>query len=213
MELLIMANQETYNQSPFNKLRKDRFLLVLNVPDALKKINSKFTRTEDNINLPTMQFSVYGCTIPEIIIPQTDIVYGGQTFVQSSFHRPLWEPVTVNFTVDNRMNNYWVIYSWLNLLNDAETGIYDNKNLTSRPAELRNIKPSIESIQEYSTDISIFLLDEYDKRVVEFLFKKSFPTSLGGMNLNYRTADEIETSFTFAYSQFIVKLVENVDNL
>jgi hypothetical protein len=208
-----MANSKQYNQSPFNKLRKDRFLLVLSLPDSLKKINSKFTRDEDSINLNTMQFSVYGATIPEIVIPQVDIIYGGQSYAQSSFHRPLWEPVTVNFTVDNRMNNYWVIYSWLNILNDAETGIYDPKNLTNRPAELKNIKPSIDSIAEYSTDISIFLLDEYDKRVVEFLFKKAFPTSLGGMNLNYRTSDEIETSFTFAYSQFIVKLVENVDNL
>jgi hypothetical protein len=208
-----MANSKQYNQSPFNKLRKDRFLLVLSLPDSLRKINSKFTRDEDSINLNTMQFSVYGATIPEIVIPQVDIIYGGQSYAQSSFHRPLWEPVTVNFTVDNRMNNYWVIYSWLNLLNDAETGIYDPKNLTNRPAELKNIKPSIESIAEYSTNISIFLLDEYDKRVVEFVFKKAFPTSLGGMNLNYRTSDEIETSFTFAYSQFIVKLVENVDNL
>ena len=208
-----MANSKQYNQSPFNKLRKDRFLLVLSLPDTLKKINSKFTRDEDSINLNTMQFSVYGATIPEIVIPQVDILYGGQTYAQSSFHRPLWEPVTVNFTVDNRMNNYWVIYSWLNLLNDAETGIYDPKNLTNRPAELKNIKPTIDSIAEYSTNISIFLLDEYDKRVVEFVFKKAFPTSLGGMNLNYRTSDEIETSFTFAYSQFIVKLVENVDNL
>jgi len=208
-----MALQQNYNQSPFNKLRKDRFLLVLNLPDSLKKINSKFARDEDNVNLSTMQFSVYGATIPEIVIPQVDILYGGQTYAQSSFHRPLWEPVTVSFTVDNRMNNYWVIYSWLNILNDAETGIYDPKNLTNRPPELKNIKPSIESIAEYSTDISLFLLDEYDKRVVEFVFKKAFPTSLGGMNLNYRTSDEIETSFTFAYSQFIVKLVENVDNL
>lgn len=208
-----MANSKQYNQSPFNKLRKDRFLLVLSLPDTLKKINSKFTRDEDSINLNTMQFSVYGATIPEIVIPQVDILYGGQTYAQSSFHRPLWEPVTVNFTVDNRMNNYWVIYSWLNILNDAETGIYDPKNLANRPPELKNIKPDIESIAEYSTDISLFLLDEYDKRVVEFIFKKAFPTSLGGMNLNYRTSDEIETSFTFAYSQFIVKLVENVDNL
>ncbi len=208
-----MANSKQYNQSPFNKLRKDRFLLVLSLPDSLKKINSKFTRDEDSINLNTMQFSVYGATIPEIVIPQVDILYGGQTYAQSSFHRPLWEPVTVSFTVDNRMNNYWVIYSWLNILNDAETGIYDPKNLANRSPELKNIKPDIESIAEYSTDISLFLLDEYDKRVVEFVFKKAFPTSLGGMNLNYRTSDEIETSFTFAYSQFIVKLVENVDNL
>lgn len=208
-----MANLANYSQSPFNKQRKDKFLLVLNLPEPLRKINNKFQRSENDVNLDTVSFSVFGATIPDITIPQTDIIYGGQTLVQSSFHRPLWEPVTVNFTVDNRMNNYWVIYSWLNLLNDAETGIYDAKNLLNKPTDIRLKKPGIESIAEYSTDISLFLLDEYDKRIVEFVFKKAFPTNLGGMNLNYRTSDEVETSFSFAYSQFIVKLIENVDSL
>jgi len=208
-----MANQVTYNQSPFNKLRKDKFLLVLNLPDALKSINSKFVRSDESINLPSLQFSVFGVTVPEINIPQVDITYGGQPFVQSSFKRPLWEPVTVSFTVDNRMNNYWTIYSWLNLLNDDETGVYDARNLIADSSNNKKAKPTIESVDKYAADISLFLLDEYDKRIVEFLFKKAFPTSLGGMNLNYRTSDEIETTFSFAYSQFIVKLVETVDNL
>ena len=156
-----MANLDVYSQSPFNKQRKDKFLLVLNLPDAIKKINSKFKRDNTSVNLDTLQFSVYGATIPEVNIPQVDIIYGGQNYVQSSFHRPLWEPVTVNFTVDNRMNNYWVIYQWLNLLTDAETGIYDATNLTNKPARMKGQTPGIRDITEYSADMSIFLLDEY----------------------------------------------------
>ena len=37
-----MANAVDYTQSPFNLSRKDKFLLVLDVPQALKKITTKF---------------------------------------------------------------------------------------------------------------------------------------------------------------------------
>jgi hypothetical protein len=35
----------------------------------------------------------------------------------------------------------------------------------------------------------------------------------GGVEFNYRDGSEIDTTFSFAYSQFIANLVENVDNL
>lgn len=206
-----MANSVQYVQSPFNKQRKDKFLLVLNLPDALKTVNSQFNRNNETLNLNSIQFSVYGLTIPEISIPQVDTKYGNQNFAHSSFNRPPWAPATVNFTIDNRFNNYWAIYSWLNMLNDDATGLYDINNLTNRPAQLKNISPQVDT--EYKADISVYLLDEYDKRSVQFLFKKAFPTALGGFDVNYRNAEELETTFTFAYSQFIMKLVENVNDL
>lgn len=206
-----MANVDQYIQSPFNKQRQDKFLLVLNIPDCLKKVNSNFERKDSKISLNALQFSVFGANIPAVNIPKVDTNYGGQTYAQSSLTRPAWDPVTVNFTVDNRFNNYWVIYSWLNLLNDDASGVYDKDNLTNKPADLMNRGPLLDG--EYASDISLFLLDEYDKRIVEFIFKKSFPITLGGMDLNYRTSNELETSFTFAYSQFYVRLVENVDSL
>jgi len=126
-----MANLDTYNQSLFNKSRKDKFLLVLNLPEALKKIaKSDYNRSNETIVKNTLEFSVYGTVVPEINIPEVDLRYGGQPFTLSSKARPPYQPVTVNFTVDNRFNNYWTIYKWLNILNDSETGQYDADNLT-----------------------------------------------------------------------------------
>jgi len=206
-----MPNVEPYIQSPFNKQRKDKFLLILNLPDALKSISKKFVRADSTVNPDTLQFSVFGSIVPDINIPKLDISYSGQTLTTSSLTRPPYDPVTVNFTVDNRFNNYWVIYSWLNLLNDAKTGMYDKDGLTRDPAKRKLITTDFNA--EYKSNISIFALDEYNKRVAEFKYIQAFPVSLGGISFNYRTPDEVETSFTFAFAQLVVNLQENVESL
>jgi hypothetical protein len=63
------------------------------------------------------------------------------------------------------------------------------------------------------TDISIFALDEYEKRVIEFKYTKAFPTKLGGITFSDRDSSEAESTLEFAYSQFTAKLVEEVENL
>lgn len=207
-----MANTETYIQSPFNKQRKDKFLFVLNFPDALKEISQKISRDNKHVIPNSLQFSVYGAVVPAIEVPKLDIRYSGQTLSQSSLARPPYEPVTVNFTVDNRFNNYWVIYSWLNILNNTYDSTFDSNNLLAAVKEntmLNNKK----ILDDYKADISLFPLDEYNKRIMEFKYTRAFPVSLGGIEFNYRTPDELETSFTFTFSQLFVNLIENVDNI
>jgi len=198
------TNSSEFIQSPFNKARSDKFIMVLNFPDALKKVAAKFTRSNTGIIPNSLQFSVYGAVVPDINIPAQDLTYGGQPMAISTKSRPPWEPVTVNFTIDNRFNNYWVIYSWLNLLNDQRDGTQTNTSKTNAY--------TITKI-EYRANISLFILDEYEKKIIEFLYKDAFPVSLGGINLSNRTSTEIETTFTFSYSQLIANLVENTDSL
>lgn len=198
------TNNSEFIQSPFNKARSDKFIMVLNFPDSLKKVAAKFTRSNTGIIPNSLQFSVYGAVVPDINIPAQDLTYGGQPMTISTKSRPPWDPVTVNFTIDNRFNNYWVIYSWLNLLNDQRDGTQTNTS--------KNNAYNITKI-EYRANISLFILDEYEKKIIEFLYKDAFPVSLGGINLSNRTSTEIETTFTFNYSQLIANLVENTDSL
>ena len=191
-----MSNAITYIQSPLNKSRKDKFLLVFDLPLIFKNMSKEFERSNNTVLPESMQFSVFGGITPPMEIPPIETRYSGQTLTQSSHTRNVYEPNTVNFTVDNRFNNYWVIYTWLNLLNNDRTGVYDQSNLTK-----------IGSNYEYKTDISIFALDEYNKRIAEFVYKGAFPTSLGGISYNYRDEGEIESSFTFSYSQVLLNLV------
>jgi len=200
-----MANLVNYAQSPFNKTRKDKFLLVLNFPDGLKDISKKITRTNQSILPDTIQFSVYGAIVPDVEVPVVNVRYTGQTLAASSHARPPYPACTVNFTVDNRFNNYWTIYKWLDLLTSSEDGLVDKDNIL--------VKNNRTDLMKYAANISIFALDEYDKRTVEFVYTNAFPTSLGGINFNNRDASEIETTFTFNYSRLLVSLVESVDSL
>jgi hypothetical protein len=198
-----MGNNITYTQSPFNKTRKDKFLMVMNIPLALRQIATKFERTPDTILPDTLQFSVYGTVIPDISVPAIQTRYSGQTLSHSSHSREPYPPINVNFTVDNRFNNYWVIYTWLDMLNNSTNGIYDSKNLTTPTRSITN-NGANSSFYQYKSTISIFGLDEYDKRVIEFKYTDAFPSSVGGINYSYRDAGEVESSFTLNYSQLLI---------
>jgi hypothetical protein len=103
-------------QSLLNKQRKDKFTLSFNIPSALKKIDTKNVNSNLNIISDSLQFSIFGTTTPSIEVPGVEIRYAGSTLYNSSHSKNSYPPVNVNFTIDNRFNNYWVIYQWLKTL-------------------------------------------------------------------------------------------------
>jgi hypothetical protein len=184
------------NQSFLNKSRLDKFLMVFQIPQALKKIDSKTERRTFNLNEDAFQFSVYGSVVPEITVPSIQIGYAGSNLYNSSHAKEPYPPVTVNFTVDNEFNNYWTIYKWLDLMHDEKEGLYDVDGLSID-----------ERFASYQTDMTLYGLDEYDNKRIEFTYTKAFPINVGAMNYNYRDSSEIESSMTFVYSQIHSKLI------
>lgn len=200
------------NQSQFNKSRLDKFLMVINLPDPLKGINTTdlSVHTDNKINENSLQFSVYGAVIPNIAVPEITEQYAGQSFKISSHTRPPYENVSVNFTVDSRFNNYWVLYKWLDLLNNDKRSVFDSDDLSKTPAiatSNRNKVKSPNPASLYQADITLYAKDEYDENIVKFVYTNAFPVNLGGINFNYRTEGEIETTFEFAFSQLLVELL------
>jgi len=143
-----------------------------------------------------MQLSIYGTIVPEIVVPALLVRYTGSTLYTSTHQKAPYPAVTVKFTVDNEYNNYWVIYKWLNLLHDEKTGTFDKTNLISDDVFL-----------DYQTDISIYGLDEYENNRIKFTYTKAVPTAVGQITYNYREAAEIESAFTFVYSQLHTELL------
>jgi len=186
----------TNNQSYLNKSRKDKFLLVFSLPDAMKKIDSKTARTSFNVNQDAMQFSVFGAVVPEIVVLAIQIGYGGSNLYNSSHARDPYPPVTVDFTIDNGFNNYWTMYKWLDLMHDDKEGLYDTDDLSKD-----------ELFSSYQTDITLYGLDEYDNKRIEWKYTKAFPTILGSIDYSYRDESEAVSSMTFVYSQVHSKLI------
>ena len=186
-------------QSQLNKSRKDKFLLVLNLPPALRGIQQQSLRDNNVIQQDTLQFSIYGTVVPEIVVPERTAGYSGQSYKVSSNSREPFPNISVNFTVDNRFNNYWVIYKWLALQNDPQYSLYNADKLELSEKKL--------APEQYQTDFTVYAKDEFDQNIVKFTYTKAFPVRLGSIDYNYREEGEIETTFEFAFSQFFTDLV------
>ena len=189
----------SYTQAALNKERKDKFIMVIPTPKFLKDDVNKFVRDNKQVNPDSVQFSIYGSVVPPVQIPNVEVRYSGQTLNVTSHNRPAYPPVNVKFTIDNRFENYWFIYKWLNKLQDDYAGYFNEEKNYPK-------KKVIE--EEYMADFTIYALDEYNKRVAQFDYTKGFPTFLGGVEYSYRDPGEIETQFSFAYSQFYVSLLQ-----
>jgi hypothetical protein len=181
-------------QAVLNKSRKDKFVFVLTLPEAMKDMSYKMSenRQDDRILPETLQFSVYGAVLPSVRVDAGHIRYSGQAVQFSSHSRPEYSNVNVNFTVDNRFNNYWVIWKWLDILNDDRDAIF-HKN--------KRVSLSESMFKEYQGSASMYALDEYNKQTVRFDYQGLVPVSLGQIDYNYRDADEIETTFEFSFSK------------
>ena len=185
-------------QSQLNKSRKDKFLMVITLPKILKSINTAdlSVRAKDILNMDSLQFSIFGTVVPTIQVPAVVAGYAGQSFKASSHSRPPYEDIAVSFTIDNKFNNYWAMYKWLDILNDDAASYYNAGDLPDVPA-----KKTVPA--NYQADITVYALDEFDAKVMKFTYTKAFPVALGGITYSYRDPEEIESSFTFAFSQFI----------
>ena len=187
-------------QSPFNKARVDKFVMVISLPKALKIINSKTERSRDAINLDTLQFSIYGTITPEIVVPAVETRYTGSNIYVSSHSRPPYPPVAVKFTIDNQFNNFWVISQWLSLMRDESEGKIGIVNA-------RQLAAGDTTLAEYSTTFNVFVKDEFNKDVIRFDYHNAFPTKLGGIDWNYQESGEIQGSFEFVFSNITFTLV------
>ena len=199
-------------QSHLNKSRLDKFVLAFNLPEALKEARRKSPAPAvDDLDFEqAIQFSIFGTVVPAVTIPAIEMSFAGQVAKTSSFTRPAYDDISVNFNIDNRFRNYSTIWDWLNILNNESKAVYDDDKLISSSQRQRIIHDHISAQdidykKEYTSDMSLYGLDEYNKRVVHFTYTEAFPVQLGNIDYNYQTEDEIVSSFSFAFSQLHFK--------
>lgn len=187
-------------QAPFNKTRVDKFVLVMNLPTALKKINSKRESTNKTISLDSLQFSLYKTIVPEIVVPAVETRYTGGNIYISSHNRPSHPPISVGFNIDNRFNNYWTIYQWLNLMRDEKEGVYGIVNS-------RQLADPEVDLSDYATTFNLYAKDEFNENIIRFDYHRAFPTKLGAINWDYQDSKEVACSFEFVFSNITAELI------
>jgi hypothetical protein len=186
-------------QSVLNRSGKDKFLLILNLPQVLRKQSA----TNSLINIKPIEMSIYGAVVPTIQVPPVEVRFGGQSYNVTSYSRPNYQPLNVNIVIDNSFKNYWLLWKWLSVLNDPKESSYTG---TKDGYETQADKETRGNLTEYQTNISVVGLNEYNQKTIEFIYYNAFITTLGGIDYNYRTPDILETTAEFQYSQFDVNL-------
>ncbi len=186
-------------QSFMNKARTDKFILVFDLPPILKSIQRNYTRDNNTILPDTVQFSIHNASLPGVTVKGVATRFAGDTLFVSSHSKDPYPPVNIKFTVDGGYNNYWAIYQWLNLLHDQKTGKFNELGIKVDG-----------NFSDYQTNISLFGLDEYDQRVIEFKYTKAFPTSLDELEFQHQaTGDmELKSGFSFLFSQMHIQLLD-----
>ena len=191
-------------QSILNKSRKDKFVFTLTLPEAMRDISYSKTenRDDDHVIPDTLQYSVYGVVLPEVRVDSGEIRYSGQAVKFSAHSRPAYSNIKMNFTVDNRFNNYWVVWKWLDILNDDRDAIFYSKN----PNNIKNSSDN-SMFKKYQGTGTIHVLDEYNQPTVKFDYFGLIPVAIGNIDYNYRSTDTIDTTFEFSFSKLTPNLL------
>lgn len=199
------------NQAILNRARNDKFQLVLDIPNYLKRIENPIL--QEYYQADKIQLSCYGSPTPDISVPSIDIPFGGQVYKTPSNSRPSYPPLVVTFVVDNGWKNYYTLCRWINLFNDqndstASYNFVKSVEILEQVANRNQI-----SLKDMVSTFNTFALDEYNNRIISFTYTHCFPINLSGVMFSHQDPSEIHCKATFAYFQFRPELIKNVDGV
>lgn len=193
-------------QSPLNRSRSDKFILVLDIPVALKNVTD--LTLEETFKADTVQFSIFGSPVPPVTVPATDMPFGGQVYKTSTFSRPAYDPLNLRFLIDNGYKNYWLLWNWLNLLNDYKKSTTDAHTTNSIiGGRLEN------PMGDFTSSFMIYGLDEYNNKIISFKYTHAFPTQIGEISYSNQDPSEIISNVTFVFNRLEVDLEKNIDKI
>ena len=188
------------NQAPLNKNRQDKFILVLNLPEGIKEIADRYQRNNNKLNANSLEISIAGTVTPTISVPEQVVPYGSQSIKVSSHARPEYSSLVIDFKIDNEYSNYWAIFKWLDVINDVKTGTVNEDEIIKyhQPGKVLPI---------YSSNMTVYGLDEYENRKIQWDYIGAFPTELCEIQWDYTDGAEIAATATFEFSRLEAKLI------
>lgn len=212
-------NGSDLNQSLLNKGVADKFQLILSVPAILKEFISEGERDKTKASFNSILFSSKNVSVPPQGIKKKDLGFAGQKMPISSFTRDAQQEVQVEFTVDNKFNNYNYLWMWLESINGSKDAMPRDDYFSPDPRMLTETtkmgdavedEPTLIKIRrfaynhrffDYQCMIVLNILGEYEEPVAKFTYTNAFITELGELKLDYSSSDAIGCSFKFAFGQ------------
>jgi hypothetical protein len=190
-------SSETFHTSDEQSLNNtspaDKFVVVFGLPQCFAKINTKnLFPTDNKISENSIYFTIHSLPTPSILVPADAQGILGRKLKFSTHTRPAYDPIALKFAIDSRYQNYWTIYKWLDILASDEENNFDSDNLIKGGA----------SVKTYSTILTVYAVDEYNRPKIQFNYFGAFPTALSPIEFDQKNPNQIDCSATFEYSFF-----------
>lgn len=137
---------------------------------------------------PLLEFFVISIETPDMMLMSVDI---GTQFVpiKTTETHVSYSQMTVQFLIDEKMNNYNEIYDWINRRGFPYS--YDEYRSISHEKQ--------ESGRWIDTDITVLVEDSNHKAIAQFVLIDAHPVSLTGIRLNTTDNDIRPASATVVF--------------
>lgn len=146
--------------------------------------------------LPNVVFFLQGINIPNISL--------GTTITQTPFvqipkpsNTLTFEPLNVNYIIDENMESWFEIYNWMTNLGNPES-LNKLGTLTQVPGKNNSV----------TSDATLFIKTNSNNSNIKFTFHDIFPTELNGVQLTSTEGQEFLTStITFSYTYYTAEKI------
>lgn len=152
--------------------------------------------------LPDVTFYVQQVGIPGVSLPAVG-VSNPFADVPLPGDKLTYEPLTISYLVDSKLQNYFAVFRWIQGLGFPE----DNTQFPNLLASTDfNKAPQGTEYVKSTSDAFLAITDAMGNVVLTYMFHDLVPTSLGGLEFDATTADTPVGAIqaTFSYSTFDV---------
>ena len=164
------------------------------MPEIINNYLSPASFTISVDRMPNVEFFTQGISIPGV---------SGSPIAMATPLRTMYQPqdqlnyddLTIQFIVDEQMNNYKEVLRWMEGLGAPEK--------TKQYADYNKGNATLAS------DISVVITNSHKNPNIKFTFKEAFPVALGGIELNVNTQDIAYATcdVTMRYESFIFETI------
>jgi len=175
-------------------MRNSRYYVQINgIPSVLAK---------DAPTLKMIPFVAESANIPGVQLATSEIRRYGVGQVEKKPYSAIFVDTSMNFIVDGGGEIHTFFYNWINSI------VRFDKSMTEVPAGLGSYEVEYKyapggTQRNYSTDVSIFTLDEANRSILEIKLIDAYPIYLGDMSLGWaNTNDYARLPVTFSYTRW-----------
>jgi len=157
--------------------------------------------------LPKVEYFTTACILPGISVPNTEMMTAF-TPIPLSGDVAEFEDFTLSFIVDEYLENYLSMYSWITGQGfpQSRQQFIDFRDNISNSGDLNIEKGKVISDRSLVSDATLTILSNKNNPIIEVRFRDMFPISLGALEYDQSTDDisPISVSATFKYQQYTI---------